>query len=309
MRQKFATTLNLTTSFVGDAATDIINKMFFGAKTIADGNCTIKDDVNKAYFIRRLASEGLIAAPTCDFTPAGTLTMDERALAVTPFEVNLQVCKADFKHVDWSSVRMGTGGDRNLAQDVVDSVIAEIIGTVGNEIEMSIWRGDTVGATYTLIDGWWKTMLADVPAGQQLTPSAVDATTVVADLGGAYTAASALPWFDAPDLMYWVAPGVAAAYKQALANQGYMDQYQAEDKPLNYIGIPIAVAPGLEANQFVLSHKSNLYFGTESVSDFNEVFLKDMHDIDLSDNVRFAAYSVMGTQIGWPEEIILHAST
>ena len=304
-----ATTLSLTTSFVGEAATELINKMFFGAFTVGQGNVTIKDDINKAYFIRRLAAADIIAAPTCDFTPAGTVTIDERALTPAPFEVNLQMCKKDFKHVDWSSVRMGTGANRVLAQDVVDSIITEILGHVGNEIEYSMWIGDTIGATYTLIDGFIKIMTADVPAGNQLTPSAVIASTVVADLGGAYTLAAAQPWFKAPDLMYWVAPNVAAAYKQALANQGYMDQYQAGDKPMNYIGIPLVVAPGMAANQFVLSHKSNLFFGTESVSNFNEVILKDMAEVDLSDNVRFRAYSVMGVQIGWPEEIVLHLST
>jgi len=304
-----ATTLNLTTSYVGEAATELINKMFFGAWTVGQGNVTIKDDVNKAWHIRRLTGADLIASPTCDFTPAGTVTIDERVLTPAPFEVNTQLCKADFKHVDWSSVRMGTGANRQLSQDVIDAMIEEIMGAVGDEVEYSVWRGDTAGASYTLIDGFIKIMTADVPAGNQLTPSAVDASTVVADLGGAYTLAASQPWFKATDLAFWVAPNVIAAYKQALANQGYMDAFQAGDKPENYLGIPIYTAPGMEDNQFVLSHKSNLYFGTESVSNINEVILKDMAEIDLSDNVRFRAYAVMGVQIGWAEEVVLHLST
>jgi hypothetical protein len=75
-----ATTLSLTTSYVGEAATDLINKMFFAAKTIGEGNVTIKDDVNKSHKIRRLAGTGLIADPTCDFTPAGTMTVTEQSL-------------------------------------------------------------------------------------------------------------------------------------------------------------------------------------------------------------------------------------
>jgi hypothetical protein len=301
-----ATTLSLTTSYVGEAATELINKMFFGAKTVGDGNITIKDDVNKAYHIRRLAGSDLVAAPTCDFTPAGTVTIDEQVLTPAAFEVNLQMCKKDFKHVDWSSVRMGTGAGRQLSQDVVDSIIAEILGHVGNEIEMSIWRGDTGGASYTLIDGLIKLMTAGVAAGNKTTPSAIIASDVVAKLGAMYDIAAAQPWFDAPDLAYWVAPNVAAVYKQALANQGYMDQYQAGDKPLNFVGVPIYVAPGMLASTAVMSHKSNLYFGTESVSNQNEVVLKDMAEIDLSDNVRFRAYSVMGVQYGWADEIVLH---
>ena len=301
-----ATTTSLTTSYIGEAATEMITKLFFGAKTIGEGNITIKDDVNKAYKIRRLASSGLIQVPTCDFTPNGTITIDENSLEVSPFEVNLQMCKKDFKHVDWSSMAMGKGGTRKLSQDIVDSVIAEIMGTIGTEVEMSIWRGNTAGASYTLIDGLIKKLTAGVASGNKTTPAVVTASTVVAQLGAAYTIAAAQSWFDAPDLAFWVAPNVAAAYKQALANQGFMDQFQAGDKPMNYIGIPIYVAPGIEASQFVLTHKANLYFGTESVSNFNEVFFKDMHESDLSDNVRFAAYSVMGVQVGWFEEAVLH---
>jgi len=301
-----ATTTSLTTSYVGEAATELINKMFYMAPTIRDGNLTIKDDVNKSWKIRRLAGSGLIADPTCDFTPAGTITITEQSLTPAPFEVNVQLCKADFKHVDWSSIRMGTGISRQLSQDVVDAMIAEILGHVGDEIEKSIWIGDTAGATYTRIDGFLKLMTAGVAAGNKTTPAAVTASTVVAQLGAAYDIAAAQPWFAAPDIAFWVAPNVAAAYKQALANQGFMDQYQAGDKPLNFVGIPIYIAYGLEASNFCLSHKSNLFFGTESVSNMNEVVLKDMHDIDLSDNVRFAAYSVMGVQVGWYEEVVLH---
>ena len=300
-----ATTLSLTTSYVGEAATELINKMFFKADSVAE--LTVKDDVNKSYHIRRLAGTGLIAAPTCDFTPAGTITIDEQVLTPAPFEVNVQLCKKDFKHVDWSSVRMGTGMNRQLSQDVIDSMIDEILGHVGNEIEFSIWQGDTAGAGYTLIDGFIKLMTANVAAGNKTTPALVTAANVVATLGAMYTIAAAQPWFNAPDVQFYVAPNIAAAYKQALANQGYMDQYSVGDKPLNYVGIPIVVAPGMEASNAVLTHKSNLYFGTESVSNMNEVTIKDMAEIDLSDNVRFRAYATMGVQVGWYEEVVFHA--
>jgi hypothetical protein len=301
-----ATTTSLTTSYIGEAATELINKMFFGAKTVGEGNITIKDDVNKSYKIRRLTGSDMIAAPSCDFTPSGTVTIDEQSLTPAPFEVNLQMCKKDFKHVDWSSVRMGTGANRQLSQDVIDAIFAEILGHVGNEIEMSVWRGNTAGATYTLIDGFTKLMTAGVAAGNKTTPAAWTAATAVAKFVAMYDIAAAQPWFDAPDLAFWVAPNIAAMYKQALANQGYMDQYQVGDKPLNFVGVPIYVAPGLAGSTAVMSHKGNLFFGTESVSNFNEVILKDMADVDLSDNVRFKAYATMGVAVGWYEEVVLH---
>ena len=304
-----ATTLNLTTSYCGEAATELINKMFWRAYTVGNGNVTIKDDVNKTYHIRRLAASNIIATPTCDFTPAGDVDIDERDLTVEPFEVNLQLCKGDFKHVDWGSQKMGTGMGRRLEPAIVDSMLEEITGHVGSEVEYLMWIGDTSAGTYNLIDGYIKIMTADVPAGNQLTPSTIDYTNVVDELAAAYSTAASQPWFKAPDLQFWAANNVVAAYKQALANQGFMDQYQVGDKPMNYVGIKIDAAPGMDDNQFVLSHKSNLYFGTESVSNYNEVAVQDMAQIDLSDNVRFRAYAVLGVQIGWPEEIVLHLST
>jgi hypothetical protein len=303
-----ATTTNLTSSFVGEAATELINKMFFGAKSIADGTLTIKDDVNKAYHIRRLAGSGLVATPTCDFTPAGTMTIDENVLTITPFEVNLQLCKNDFKHVDWSSERMGGGNGRKLSQDVVDAMIAEILGNVGDEIEMHIWRGNTASGSYQLMDGFFKKFAADATVLDG-TAGAITSSVVIEDLAELYGLIAATPVIDAPDLQFYVAPNVAAAYKQALAALGYMDQYSAGDKPLNYLGTPIVVTPGLEASQMVLTHKSNLYFGTESVSALNEVSLKDMGEVDLSENVRFKALASMGVQYGWGSEVAIHAAS
>lgn len=305
MKQKFATTLDLTTSFVGDAATALINKMFFGAQTIANGSITIVDDVNKAHHIRRLAAEGIITDVTCDFEPVGTVTIDERIITPAALSVNLQLCKANFKHVDWSSVRMGTGAGRTMAQDVIDSMVEEILGHIGSEVEHTIWAGDTLG-TYARFDGFIKIMTADVPVGNQTTPSAVVAADVVEKLGAMYEVAAAQPWFDAPRLAYWVGPQVMAAYKQAMAAQGYMDKYQDGDKPENYLGIPMFVSGGIPASTMVLSHGDNLFFGTESVSNLNEVTLKDMYDVDLSDNFRFRSYAVGGVEIGWPEEVVLH---
>jgi hypothetical protein len=34
--------------------------------------------------------------------------------------------------------------------------------------------------------------------------------------------------------------------------------------------------------------------------------VKDMHEVDLSDNIRFAAYATMGVAVGWYEEVVLH---
>jgi len=301
-----ATTTSLTTSYVGEAATELINKMFFGAYSIKNQIISIKDDVNKSWKIRRLAGSGLLAAVTCDFTPAGTVTIDERSLDVTPFEANIQLCKKDFKHVDWSSVNMGTGMGRRLSQDIVDAMIEEILGHLGTEMEYLIWRGDTTAGTYNLFDGIYKKILADVAAGNKTTHAAITASNVMTKIGEVYTKVAGSPISNAEDLVIYAAKNVAASYKQALAASGYLNLYQAGDKPLDYLGIPMWVPPGLADDAINFARKSGFYFGTESVSDVNEVTLKDMSEVDLSDNVRFKAYAAGGVQYGWADEIFFH---
>lgn len=305
-KEKFTNT-TVTTSYVGEGATEVLNKMFFAAETVRNGSITIKDDVNKAYFIRRLAASGLISDLTCAFDATGsTVDVDERALTPAVLSVMVEMCKKDFKHVDWGSSRMGTGANRVLPPEIADAMIEEILGHVGQELEYTIWQGDTGGATYTRFDGFLKIMDADVPVGNKTTPGLVTAANVVDTLAAMYDKAAEQAWFNAPRIAFWCPPGVIAAYKQALAASGYRDEYQAGDKPMNYLGVPMWLAPGIEPSNIVLSHGDNLFFGTESVSNLNEVTLLDMFDQDLSDNVRFRAYAVGGVQIGWPEEVVLH---
>ena len=49
--------------------------------------------------------------------------------------------------------------------------------------------------------------------------------------------------------------------------------------------------------------KSNAWFGTNLLDQWNNVALLDMYDKDLSDNVRFAASFFAGVQYGFGNEI------
>jgi hypothetical protein len=59
-------------------------------------------------------------------------------------------------------------------------------------------------------------------------------------------------------------------------------------------------------NTMMVAQKSNLWFGTNKTSDLNSVKIKDMSDVDLSDNVRFSVKYFAGVQYGWGNEIALY---
>jgi hypothetical protein len=56
----------------------------------------------------------------------------------------------------------------------------------------------------------------------------------------------------------------------------------------------------------VAAQKSNLFFGTGLLSDYNEVRVLDMANIDGSQNFRIIMRYTAGTQFGIGEDIAIH---
>lgn len=309
-KQKFATTTNLTTSYVGQAAMEYIHRAFLQSKTIADGVITIKEDVKNKWKIRRIATSGLIADQTCDFTPVGTIDLDERSLDVSPLEVNLEMCKDDFLG-DWGAPNMGSGvNKKSLPSETAEGMINEILLTMGEEVERLIWDATIAGADP--FDGLTELIL-NAAASVKITGVAITAANVISQLQLSYDQLSQLKIYNKPDVYMYVSRNVGAAYQSALGavgtGVGYSNLATVGQKPWDFLGVPIQVTPGMRASTIITAQKSNLFFGTDSLSDVNEVILKDMTDVDLSNNVRFRSGFAAGVNYGWDFETIIQEPT
>jgi hypothetical protein len=75
---------------------------------------------------------------------------------------------------------------------------------------------------------------------------------------------------------------------------------------MNFNGIELAWAPGLASSAMVAAQKSNLYFGTGLLSDYNEVRVLDMADLDGSQNFRVIMRYTAATQYGIGQDIAIH---
>jgi hypothetical protein len=111
------------------------------------------------------------------------------------------------------------------------------------------------------------------------------------------------------DLLLYVGTGVAKAYQTALGGgavgaNGYNNQLTVGEKPYNFNGIDIVMCPGMSANKIVAAQKSNLFFGTGLLSDYNEVKVLDMANIDGSQNYRVIMRYTAGTQFGIGQDIV-----
>jgi len=306
-----ATTTSITTTYAGEFAGKYIAAALLSGVTLDKGLIEIKPNVKYKEVIKRVSTNDIVKNATCDFDPTSTLTLDERIIQPEEFQVNLQLCKKDFRS-DWEAVQMGYSVYDNLPATFTDFLIAHVAEKVAQNIEQSIWAG--ANATAGQFDGFTTLFAADATV-VDVVGTSVTAANVVEEMGKVI---DAIPntLYGKEDLTIYVAPNVAKAYVRALGgfaangvgangvnNQGTMWWNQGD---LNYDGVKIAMVYGLGANEMVAAQKSNLYFGTGLLSDHNEVKVIDMGDIDGSQNVRIIMRFTAGIQYGFGSEVVYY---
>tara|TARA_R110001606_G_scaffold729_2_gene2878 strand:+ start:3912 stop:4862 length:951 start_codon:yes stop_codon:yes gene_type:complete len=311
-----ATNTSITTTYAGEFAGKYISAALLSASTIENGGIEVKPNIKYKEVIKKIATDGLLKDATCDFDPTSTITLTERIIQPEEFQVNLQLCKKDFRS-DWEAVEMGSSAFDTLPPSFADFLIAHVAAKVAQKNETNIWSGVTANAgefdglvTLATADG----DVVDV-AGASIAAGGVTAANVIAEMGKVVDAIpSAL--YGKEDLSIYVSQNVARAYVRALggfaaaglgANGTNAQGTQwFNNGSLSFDGVSIFVANGLGSNYMMAAEKSNLYFGTGLLSDINEVKVIDMADIDGSQNVRVVMRLLAGVQYGIGSDIVLY---
>ena len=317
---ELATTTNISTSYAGQFAGEYIAAALLSASTIDDGGITVKSNISFKEVIKKLATDAIVTAADCDFSPTSTITLTERILQPTELQVNLQLCKYDFVN-DWESQQMGYGLGQTLPPKFADFMIAHVAAEVAQNTEFNIWQGDTAAASKNSFDGFEKLIAAavtagDVPAGQALTSVALTAANIVEKLSDVVEAIPAA-LYGKEDLFLYISSKAAKLYVQALGGfgaqglgangvQGMGTQWW-NNGSLTVNGVKIFVCPGLSDDKMYAAQKSNLYFGTGLLNSTQEVKVLDMADLDASNNVRMVMRFTSGVQFGIASDIVSYA--
>ena len=146
-----ATTTSITTTYAGEFAGKYIAAALLSADTLDKGLVEIKPNVKFKEVIKKVATGDLVANASCDFSASSSLTLTERILQPEEFQVNLQLCKKDFRS-DWEAVQMGYSVYDNLPASFSDFLIGHIAAKVAQKTEQTIWGG--VNATAGEFDGF-----------------------------------------------------------------------------------------------------------------------------------------------------------
>jgi hypothetical protein len=294
-------TPSITTTYAGEFAGKYISAALLSGNTIANGGITVKPNVKYKEVVKKVATSGLIGDASCDFTDAGSLTLTERILQPEEFQVNLELCKKDFRS-DWEAVQMGYSAFDNLPPKFSDFLLGHVAAKVAEKTEQNIWQGAT--ATAGEFDGLATLLAADADV-VDVVGTTVTSANVIAELGKIVDAIPSAV-YGKEDLKIYISQNIAKAYVSAQAALGYRDLYHVGKTDMNFQGIPLFVANGLADNDAVAAETSNLYFGTGLLADHNEVKVIDMADIDGSQNVRVVMRFTAGVQYGVGSDIVLY---
>jgi hypothetical protein len=306
-----ATTTTIATTYAGEKLRGYIATALLSANSIASGAVSVKANVKYKEVIKTMAlGSGLIADGTCDFDATSSVDLAERYLEPEEFQVNMQLCKQDFRS-DWEAISMGYSAFDNLPPDFETYFVARIIAKVATENERILWQGqDAVAGEYA---GFLELFAADTDV-EKIVGTTIDATNVITELGKVVD--GILPaLYGSEDLAIYIPQNVYRAYVRSLGGfasngqggAGFQDRGNNQSfGDLVFDGVRLMVCNGLPDNTMIAAQSSNLYFGTGLFNDYNMLKVKDMEDVDLSQNVRFAMRWTATVNYGIGSEVLTY---
>ena len=326
---------SVTSTYAGEFAGQYIAAALLSAKTLDNKYITILPNVKYKQVIQKIAVANIVNDASCDFTTSGSVALTEQVITPKELQVNLQLCKQEF--VDsWEALQLGYSAFDEIPKNFTDYLVSYVGGVVAQATEESIWQG--ANATNGQFGGFQTTLSASVASATTVVSGAITVSTGVIPafsgsatvvggqpISGSITAANVLSKlndivnsipntvYGKEDLMIYAPTNVVKAYTQALAGgaqgaNGWNNQLNVGEKPLNFNGIEMAFCPGMSASSVAVAQKSNLFFGTGLLSDYNEVKVIDMANIDGSQNFRVIMRYTAGTQIGIASDIVYYGA-
>jgi hypothetical protein len=305
------TTTSITTTYAGSFAGKYISAALLSGSTIANGGIEVKPNIKFKEVIKRVATDTIIRNASCDFDATSTVTLTERIIQPEEFQVNLQLCKKDFRS-DWEAIEMGISTFDTLPPSFTEFLLSHVISKVAERTENNIWKG--VDANVGEFAGFIPLATADATT-VKVTGVAITAANVIVEMGKVIDLIPAA-LYGKEDLYLYAPQNVVKAYVRALggfaatglgANGTNNEGTQwYNNGALTFDGVKIFLANGMTNSFMFAAQKSNLYFGTGLLSDNQEVKVIDMGDIDGSQNVRIVMRFTAAVQYGIGSEIVLY---
>lgn len=247
----------------------------------------------------------ILVPDDCDIASSGTYTLAQKTLEVCPLAVKVPICVSDYEGNYLSeSMKPGSNVEENFPGGFKDYLLDLVAQKISEQTEELLWQGDVSGSPATQCDGLIVKMLTDATV-IDVVGTTLTAGNIVTELGKVY-AAVPNTISESGKAVIFISRKAAQFYRQALvAANPAIYAANSGDWTLRYIDIELVVAPGMLANRMVAADPMNLWYGTDLVSDENQI------DI-VKDPLNPKSYYIMtsfkwGVNFGVGAEIVLYS--
>ena len=316
-RTDLATAVAITSSYSGEFSGKYISAALLTASTLDAGAVTIMPNIKFKQVIQKVETGDLITDGTCDFVASSSVTLSEVILQPLEFQVNLQLCKSDFLST-WDAIQMGYSAFNNngLPTSFSDYLIGYVASKVAAANEINLWTGNLGGAQAGEYDGYETLAAADATVLDVAAAVPLTATNIIDEM---QKVVDLIPnaLYGKEDLTLYISNKAQKLYVRALGGFSVAATSNAgsdnrgtqwyDNGSLTFGGVPVFVARGMSDNTMIAAEKSNLFFGTGLMSDYNEVRTIDQTPITGSQNVRIIMRFTAAAQIGVGANVVYYA--
>jgi hypothetical protein len=294
----------------------LVNTSTYDAKYVSEWFSALifnSNSLNKVYVMADVSgptripglgysSTGL-QADSCSWNAAGDVTLSDKLITPTALKLNSTICKQTLDS-SFLTEKMRAGALNKEIPSDMNAYLLDLMGkSIAAQIERTFWNGNSGAGSDNLFNGIVIKASGDTST-VKVTGTTVTSSNVIAELDKVYTAIPSQVLFGVEAPKIYVPASVAKMYKQALAslNRAYNPTAEYE---LQFQGLEVVVTP-LASNTMVAANPSNLVFGTDLISDFNEIKVIDMSETDGSDEIRFKARVKASADYKVSAEVVLY---
>jgi len=264
------------TAYVDQERMALIKKMILSGRSVR--YLTVQPDVKSAASINLLSSNLIAQAGGCGFTNTGTTILTQQTLNVCPLKVNESICLDTLEQ--YYTQAMMNPGSYNTEIPFEQIYAEEKVSQISSLIDDLIWKGNTstgVG-NLNLCNGFIRladtTYSASTVDGNVSNATAITASNIIQLVDDAVNVIPA-NIIDMDDLYLYCGYDFYRSYATALRNANLFAYTGAEDQGESFsqmvpgTNVRLIAVKGLNGtNKFFISSKSNLYFGTDLLNDY-----------------------------------------
>lgn len=300
-------------AYTNENAMDLIKEAVLRGRTV--DLIQVQGGIKSSATINRLSTTLNAQAGACGWSATGSTTLDQRTISVCDIKINESICLNDLEAY-YTQVMMNPGSyntdipfEQLFAENKRDQILALV--------EDLIWKGNTSTGTgnLALCDGFVKLFNAGITASSAFygTYSTANLSTEIIAKVDQAIAKLNTDIIDSDDLHLFMSYADYRTYAKALRDANYFAYTGAENQGLDFsqvhpgTNVRVVAVRGLNStNRWVLTRASNLYVGTDLLSDAEDFKIFYSQD---NDEVRFLAKWKLGVQVAWLDEVVYYVGS